>query len=135
MHTLKKSAIFLLAVFAIFFAQPKARATASLSFLGNIVNAGGSTSVNNNTTASPFTIPIDCQRILLVLPTEAAGFNIHIDQSSTVTATSNDFNQVGPASVQLTLSTPASSNSYVAIFNSGGGGTVKAYCIAGPGTS
>lgn len=105
-----------------------------MTYLGSIVvPAAGSQ--NNKNTAVPFSIPFNCSRVLCVIDSESSGYNFVTGTNNSLAATTNDFNQVGAASVQIPISTGTGSAQVLAIYNAGAGGTVKVYQVDGVVTS
>lgn len=96
------------------------------NLLGNIiVPAAGSQ--NNKQTAVPFSIPVGTPYIIAVIDGEASGYSFRTGTSTTIAATNTDFNQVGPASIQIPLPTNTGVAATCAFYNNGAGGTVKVY--------
>lgn len=107
------------------------RADAATAFLGTIVVPNNG-SANNTNTGVPFTIPAGTPRIVCVIDSLAQGYNFRTGTGSSLAATTNDINQIGPATVQIPLAVGGSLAQVVAIFTSGAGGNVTVFSADGP---
>lgn len=109
-----------------------------MTYLGTIATAANS-SVNNTNTATPFTIPSNAPRLLIVTPTDASGdgYNVRVGTGSALAAGTNDFNVAGSSSVQIQCPIADPNATVIAIFVAAGGsaGNVKVYAIYGPASS
>lgn len=107
-------------------------------YLGAIVTANGS-SVNNTTTATPFTISFIYPRLLIVTPTAAsATFYTTVATGSSLTAATTDLNVADATSTQIQCPIGSPNNTVVAIRGNGAnsaGASVSVYGLFGPATN
>lgn len=104
--------------------------------LGTIVVPSGG-SANNTNTAVPFTIHATYSRVLLVTPSASnVTFCTTVGSSSALAATASDFGLAEQTSSQITCpNPPPAAGTVLAIYGSGGGGSVLVYGLYGQAQS
>ena len=107
-------------------------------FLGNLVIANGS-SINNTTTAVPFTIGFQYPRLLIVTPAAASGtFYTTVNTGAALAATTSDLGVAEQTSTQIDCPIGSPNATVVAIRGSGAataGVSVAVYGLYGQAQS
>lgn len=102
--------------------------------LGTIVVPASGSKNNTNTSGTPFAISPTYQYVLLVVPSDASGFNVTVNVGTGLTATTNDYN-IGNATAatswQFKCPPSSGNNPVVAIYTGGIGGSVRVYGLFG----
>ena len=106
-----------------------------MKYLGTIVTVADS-SVNNSDTATPFSIPFDFPRVMIMTP-DAAGvtFRVRLGGGSSIVATANDYDVSPFTAAQFACPRGNPNDTTLAVYSSENDHACKVYGLYGQAQS